>query len=79
MGSRKQEETPVLLKVAAILAAMWADLPTPLKMSFPPASIVASTARAVATNSAPEAPRGRPQRFALDPDAMPGPREGGFR
>ena len=43
----------MLLKVAAILPAMCADLPTPLKISLPPAAIAASTARAVPTNSAP--------------------------
>ena len=40
----------MLLKVAASFWAMWADLPTPLKMSFRPAALTASTARAVVTN-----------------------------
>ena len=53
MASRKHEATPVLLKVPVSFWAMWADFPTPLKMSFRPAATVASTARAVATKSAP--------------------------
>ena len=37
VASRKHDGTPVLLKVAAIFCAMGAFLPTPLKISFPPA------------------------------------------
>jgi hypothetical protein len=53
VASRKHEETPVLLNVAAIFCAIGAFLPTPLKINLPPAAATASTARAVATNSAP--------------------------
>ena len=77
--SRKQEETPVLLKVAAIFCAMWADLPTPLKISLPPARDRRRRPRGPWRRIPVRGPRRSPAARPLRGGCRRGRGQGGFR